>query len=100
MDAATLADRQDAASGRSAVVHPFKLLGSGFGSVVGVDASGTVFRDGKSSSVAKSYRMEVELLPIVQKHVAVRVPIPTIFLAPSEEFPGGVLSYEKLPASS
>jgi hypothetical protein len=92
MDAATLADRLDAASGQSVVARPLTLLGSGFRSIVAVDASETVFRAGKSSTVAKGYRMEMQLLPIVQKHVDVRVPIPTMFLAPSEEFPGGVLS--------
>lgn len=77
--------------------RPLTELGSGFRSIVVQDTSGTVYRIGKTASVAKGYRYETSLLPQISPYLPIAVPNARLVSDPSEVFAGGVISYPSLP---
>ena len=46
--------------------------------------------------MAKGYRYEVSLLPLISPYLPLQVPTPRIVSGPSEQFQGGIISYPSL----
>lgn len=92
-----LANKIEAAIPGVRLPRPVVELNSGFSSIVMRDASDTVYLLGRTDSVAKNYRYEIALLPLILPHLPCAIPAPSVVAAPSKQFPGGVMAYSWLP---
>jgi aminoglycoside 2''-phosphotransferase len=76
---------------------PLRLLGVGFGSVVVETPCGQVFRIARNRAAAEGHRREEKLLPALRQRVALPIPDPRWYAAPSAALPYGAIGYAKLP---
>ncbi len=97
LDLTALADNIENEAPGLQVERPLTSLGDGFRSIVVRDASDTVYRIGRTTSVAKGYRYEASLLPQISSYLPVEVPRPKVISGASERFAGGIISYPCLP---
>lgn len=95
-DIETLADDIERLAPGRTLPRPVVNLGSGFRSVVIRDAGGTVYRLGRTASMAKGYRYEVALLAMIRSYLPNEIPDPFLLSEPTERFPGGMLAYTSL----
>ena len=96
-DLDALADAIEAIAPELRLPRPVELLGTGVRSTVMRDSSGQVYRVGRTPSVVNGYLHEVNLLPLIRNHLPVAIPEPRLLVRPSEQFPGGVMTYRGLP---
>jgi aminoglycoside phosphotransferase (APT) family kinase protein len=78
-------------------VRPVRLLGSGFSSIVVETADEIVFKIAKTIEAAHSQAREARLLPFLHPLLPFPIPNPQRYIAASEDFPFGVIGYQKLP---
>ncbi|MBT3995256.1 MAG: phosphotransferase [Chloroflexi bacterium] len=96
-NAEALADDIEKTQSGIIIPRPVKHLGSGFRSTVIRDASGQVFRIGRTSNSVGGYKHEVKLLQFLRNQLPTAIPEPRLFAPRSEQFPGGVMTYRELP---
>jgi aminoglycoside 2''-phosphotransferase len=78
-------------------VEPLTVLGSGFSSLAVETAGGLVFRIARTPAAGLRYVEEYRILPLLQPHVPVTIPLPEWYLPASADFPFGLIGYRKLP---
>jgi aminoglycoside 2''-phosphotransferase len=81
----------------AAIATPLAVLGEGFGSVAITTANDIVFRIAKHHESQRAQQRERAVLPVIHRHVALRVPEVIYFLQTSAHCPFGVIGYKKIP---
>jgi aminoglycoside phosphotransferase (APT) family kinase protein len=81
-------------------IENFKIIGSGFGSVIIESNEGMIFRIAKNLDTAKQYVMECEVLPQIKNYLHMNIPKPIWHIFNNTSAPYGIMAYRKLKGNS
>jgi len=83
-----------------AQIENFKIIGSGFGSIIIESNDGIIFRIAKNLETAKQYIMECKVLPQIINYLDMNIPKPIWHIYNNTSAPYGIMAYRKLKGNS